>query len=190
VKRYYITDRRSLGGADALLECVRRNVALGVDLIQVREKDLAARALVDLVRSVVALAAGTGTRILVNERLDVALAASAHGVHLPSDSPPVECLRQVAPAGFLIGKSTHTVAEVVVAERTGADFAVFGPVFEPLSKSSALPSRGLAGLAEACRYAIPVYALGGLTHDNAEACIAAGAAGIAGITLFQGSSQS
>jgi thiamine-phosphate pyrophosphorylase len=134
----------------------------------------------------VAIADGSGTRVLVNERMDVALAAGAHGIHLPADSVPVERVRRVAPAGFLVGKSTHTVEEVAAAERAGAHLVVFGPVFDPLSKSSVLPARGLAVLAEACRGSVRVYALGGVTTENAEACITAGAVGVAGITLFQG----
>jgi thiamine-phosphate pyrophosphorylase len=138
------------------------------------------------VRRVCGLADPYGIRVLVNERADVALACGAAGVHLPADSLPVEDLRAVAPKGFLIGVSCHEVEEVQDAARQGADFAVFGPVFPPLSKESQIRPRGLDGLrAAAHSVSIPVLALGGVTDENAFFCIEAGAAGIAGITIFQ-----
>jgi len=186
VLRYYITDRRSLGSTSALLKTIERNLALGVDSIQVREKDLSSRDLFRLVERVLLLPNPRRTKILVNARVDVALAAGASGVHFPSGSPEPRRWRAITPPGFKIGVSCHSRDEVVDAEQGGADYVVFGPVFPPLSKSSDLPPRGLEALADAARAVrIPVLALGGITAANAESCVAAGAAGVAGISLFQ-----
>jgi thiamine-phosphate pyrophosphorylase len=185
--RCYITDRSSLGGEERLDDAIARNIIAGVDWIQIREKDLSARELLDLVRCALALPNTTGTKILVNTRVDVALAAGAAGVHLPAGSIPPRAWRAITPPGFLIGVSCHTVEEVRAAEADDADYAVFGPVFAPLSKGSDLPPRGLDALGEAARAVkIPVLALGGVTRDRIVACMAAGAAGVAGISLFQG----
>ncbi|HLK49121.1 MAG TPA: thiamine phosphate synthase [Bryobacteraceae bacterium] len=185
--RYYITDRHAAGGPDALLRCVEGAVAAGIERIQIREKDLSARQLCELTRRVVSMAQGRETRVLVNDRLDIALAAGAHGVHLPGGSAPPNALRVIAPKGFLIGVSTHSVEEVRAAGAAGADFVVFGPVFATASKAAYGPPQGLSVLRQAAQAVqIPVLALGGITEANARACLAAGAAGIAGISLFQG----
>ena len=182
----YITDRRAIGGVPAVLDAIARNIAAGVDWIQIREKDLSAREMLDLTRCALALPNQTGAKILVNTRVDVALAAGAAGVHLPAGSIPPRTWRAITPPGFLIGVSCHTVDEVRAAAAEGADYVVFGPVFSPLSKSSDLGPRGLEALAEATgAVKIPVLALGGITRDRIAACVATGAAGVAGISLFQ-----
>jgi thiamine-phosphate pyrophosphorylase len=184
--RCYITDRRSMPSDAVFLAAIARNLAAGVDWIQVREKDFPTRDLLSLVRKVKNFPNPARTRILVNSRADVALAADADGVHLQSDSFAPNILRQIAPVGFLIGVSCHTTDEVRLAEAEGADYVLFGPVFAPISKNSDSSPHGLAGLAEAARaVSIPVIALGGITSNNADQCVSAGAKGIAGISLFQ-----
>jgi len=194
---YYITDRRQFPG-DAqeqerrLLEKIAECAAAGVDLIQLREKDLGARALEELALKAMAALEGSRTRLLINSRTDVALACGAHGVHLPANDLAASDVRAVfARVGVsepVIGVSTHSAAEVASAEAHGADFAVFAPVFE---KSGTANREGLEELRRVCHREeaaqppMPVLALGGITVDNAQLCAAAGAAGIAAIRLFQ-----
>jgi thiamine-phosphate pyrophosphorylase len=192
--RCFITDRHSLPPDTGLLNVIARHLAQGIEWIQIREKDLSARELFQLVQHALALPNPSGSRILVNTRFDVALAAGASGVHLPAGSPAARAWRGLTPPGFLIGVSCHTVEEVRAAQDEGADYAFFGPVFAPRSKISDQPPRGIAGesgLASAVRAVrIPVLALGGITPVNAAECLAAGAAGLAAISLYQESTLS
>jgi thiamine-phosphate pyrophosphorylase len=182
----YITDSRSLPAGVALIDNIARNLTAGVEWVQIREKDLAARDLFDLTKQVLDLPSSSRCKILVNTRIDVALAAGAAGAHLPTGSPPPRNWRSFTPPGFLIGVSCHTIDEVRAAQDQGADYAVFGPVFPPRSKATGLEPRGIEGLAQAVdAVSIPVLALGGITATNAEDCIQAGAAGIAAISLYQ-----
>ena len=181
---YSITDRQSLAGK--LLESVERQLQAGVDYLQIREKDLPGRELFELTRAVLALPNPAGTRVMVNERADVAIAAGAAGVHLPADSVAPDAIRQIAPGGFVVAVSTHSLEEVRAAERAAVDFAVFGPVFATPSKNRWGPPQGLDALESVCRaVSLPVMAIGGITAENATACVECGASGIAGISMFQ-----
>src|SRR5215471_3823011 len=157
--RCYVTNRRSLPAGDTLLSAIARNLKSGADWIQIREKDLSARALFDVVAAARALPNPRDVKFLVNTRVDVALAAGAAGAHLPSDPPSASYWRGIVPAGFLRGVSCHSIDGLKRAEAEGADYALFGPVFEPISKNSPLAAVGVKGLREAVRAVrIPVLA--------------------------------
>jgi thiamine-phosphate pyrophosphorylase len=190
---YYITDRSQFAGNEnarrlALLAKIVEAARAGVDYIQLREKDLSARALESLAREAVVAVRenSSSTRLLINSRADVALAVEADGVHLRSEDIERGEVRGLSPdaARLLIGISCHTPFEVLGAETKGADFAVFAPVFEKRDIPGIQP-KSCAELHQACVAKIPVLALGGVTIQNAGQCLAAGAAGIAGIRLFQ-----
>jgi thiamine-phosphate pyrophosphorylase len=187
----YVTDRRSLGEADpvrALLEKMRGAAAAGADWIQIREKDLSGAEALDLARQAAAM---DGVRVIVNDRVDVAIAAGAAGVHLGHESMRAEdvvrwCRAGNAPRGFVTGVSCHGLEDVRAAASAGADYVIFGPVFDTPSKRSFGSPQGLKALGEICRGAqIPVIAIGGVNEENAGQCARAGAAGIAAIRLFQ-----
>jgi thiamine-phosphate pyrophosphorylase len=194
---YYITDRRQFRGDEdtrrgALLAKVAEAARAGVHYIQLREKDLSAKELETLAREALASVreSSPSTKLLLNSRTDVALAAKADGVHLRADDVAARDVRRVLEAAppstdhFLIAISCHTVADVLRAESERAAFAVFAPVFGKSAAPSTQPA-GLSVLQEACRAKIPVLALGGVTIKNAASCLSAGAAGVAGIRLFQ-----
>ena len=169
-----------------ILLLVRAAVNAEVPLFQIREKSLSARALYELVVDAVSITRGTKTRLLVNDRVDVARAAGADGVHLTAHSLPAAIVRQVYGPEFLIGVSTHSSEEALSARAGGADFVVFGPVFETESKRAFGPPQGLDKLRDVTREldGFPVLAIGGITLDNIPACMSAGASGVAGISLF------
>ena len=183
----YITDRRTLQ-PKPLLPLVLEAVRAAVEIVQIREKDLPTRELLGLVQAAVREVerARSVTRVLVNDRLDVALAAGAHGVHLGTQSMPAAAVRRIVPKGFLIGVSCHSLREAQEAESAGADYVLLGPIFETPSKIRYGPPLGLTALGEvAARVSIPLYALGGITVDRVHSCLEAGASGIAGIAVFQ-----
>jgi len=206
---YYITDRQQLGSDEPtrrrhLLEKVSEAARAGVDFIQLRERDLSARDLAGLAGEVLSVVrqANRETKLLINSRLDVAVAAGADGVHLRSDDLTASeersiWARSTGRTDGTVAVSCHRVEEVRRAEQEGADFVVFGPVFG--KQNSEAPATGTEGLNKIVRRGalpdqrveagqslrMPVIALGGITLQNARACVEAGAAGIAGIRLFQ-----
>jgi thiamine-phosphate pyrophosphorylase len=200
----YVTDRKSLTGnsneaalTSTLLQNIKVALAAGVDWVQVREKDLQGGQLLEVGRLAVGLAAvhrektEPAPRIIINDRLDVALAAGAHGVHLGGESARAYevvrwCRAGNAPNGFVIGVSCHSIQEAREAEIAKADYILFGPVFETPSKLPFGAPQGLQTFSEVCRAVLtPVVAIGGVSQENAAACIRAGGAGIAAIRMFQ-----
>ena len=190
----YVTDGAALGGSEALARTMRGAMHAGVDWIQIREKAMPAQELLRLARNAVT-EPKRKTRILVNDRLDIAIAAGADGVHLGGASLPtaevVNWMRKesarVHPApGFLVGRSCHSAQEARRAEDDGASYLIFGPVFATPSKAQYGAPQGVERLSEVCRAVrIPVLAIGGVTVENALECLHADAAGIAAIRLFQ-----
>jgi len=190
---YYITDRTQFPGGEhqrreLLIARVADAARIGVDYIQIREKDLSSRELEEVVRDVVRKVRETGsaTRILINSRVDVALATGADGVHLRSnDISPADVRRIWKAAGLMstpvVAVSCHTEQEVIAAKFAGADFVVFGPVFE----KSGAPGVGLSALRSAGEHGVSVFAVGGVSVEKAALCVEVGAAGIAGIRIFQ-----
>lgn len=164
----------------SLLETVRLAVSAGIELIQVREKSLTGRQLFELAVDTVDIARGGATRILINERFDIAVAAGADGVHLTSTSIPKSSVRSKVPDGYVIGVSAHSSAEVEAASRDGADFAMLGPIFATPGKGEPLGISELRELAFRVE-PFPVIAIGGIDETNSEDVIAAGAAGYASI---------
>lgn len=186
-----VTDRRRLVGADAapgasracLVAQVQHAVDAGIDLIQVRERDLEAGELAALVTELLAATRGTPTRLVVNDRIDVALACGADGVHLRGDSIPILDARRLAPAGFLIGRSVHGVDEALDA--ACADYLIAGTVFPSASKTAQAPLLGIEGLRQiVAAVDRPVLAIGGIAGDRIGEVAATGAAGVAAIGLF------
>jgi len=211
---YYITSRAAFLGDERtrrhrLLDKIAEGASQGIDYIQIREKDMPTRELESLAHEAMQIIRGQlaignrqpGTALLINSRTDIALATQAAGVHLPAnDVSPEEVrtawkcregesgagtpTREISPRDLLIAVSCHSPQEVTQAAANQATFAVFAPVFEKQNAPGSIPT-GLESLRLACRARIPVLALGGVTLENAQSCLQAGAAGIAGIRLFQ-----
>jgi thiamine-phosphate pyrophosphorylase len=174
-----------------LLALVRTAVAARFSLIQLREKNLSARDLYQLTIACARITRGTGTRLLINDRADIAQAALADGVHLTTRSLETHIIRRTFGADFLIGVSTHSLNEARTARDEGADFATFGPAFETPSKQQYGAPIGLDALREAANALsdFPLIALGGITRSNALETLRAGARGIAAIRLFNDSGK-
>jgi thiamine-phosphate diphosphorylase len=173
--RYYVTD----SSRGDVIDYAARAIRDGVDMIQIREKDLTGRELFELACKIRDIASGTHTRILINDRLDIALAAEIDGVHLPGNGLPAE---KVRPFVRVLGVSVHSVPEALQAERDSADFVVFGPVYDSPGKTP-VGLEPLRQVVEAVK--IPVLAIGGITIENSAEVLKTGASGFAGIRLFQ-----
>jgi len=201
-----VTDRQLLTGAgedarENLLNKIEAAAAAGVDWIQIREKDLSGKVCAELTRDALQRVAKsfasrtTAVKILVNDRLDIALSEGAGGVHLSESGLPLPEVKQLAKSlgrlkDFLAGKSCHSLEAAKSAEESGADYIFFGPIFATPSKAAFGAPQGLKRLAAVCRaVSIPVIAIGGITLANASGCLDAGASGIAAIRLFQDASD-
>ena len=184
-----VTDRHRLTGnapdaASCLLTQVRYAIEAGIDLIQIRERDLEGADLNELTIRIVALTRSTATRVVVNDRLDVAIAAAADGVHLRADSIAAREAARIVPPRFLIGRSVHHATEAMGAA-ANVHYFIAGAVFPTKSKVPETRLLGLAGLETIARASsVPVLAIGGITVERVQAVARAGAAGIAGIGLF------
>ena len=174
-----------------ILRLVQAAVAADVPLLQIREKALSARLLYELTARAAEITRGSQTRLLVNDRSDIARAAGADGVHLTTHSLPVDVVRRIYGSEFLIGVSTHSLEATREVAKAGADFVVFGPVFETESKRVYGAPQGVERLREVTRELrdFPVVAIGGITSDNVEKCFAAGASGVAAIRLLNDVSE-
>lgn len=178
--RCLITDGTWAQNPERWTVLVARWISAGIEFVQIRERNLNARELAALTRKILRFPNPLGTKILLNDRADVAIACGAHGVHLRDGS--VEPAKFARP-GFLVTISCHSADDA--AKTLGADFALLGPIFKPLSKAETGPALGAGAITEFTRRcATPVLALGGITEENARACMDAGAVGIAGITCF------
>lgn len=200
---YLITDRRAFlrnpettlaDAARLQFEAIGRAAQAGLQLIQIRERDMSAKALCEFTRAAIERARPHGARVLVNDRLDVALATGADGVHLRASSIPAHEVRAGAAKkgldDFLIGVSTHSIAEARMAEEGGANFIVCGPVYDTPSKRDYGSPLGLERFAEICgSVKIPTLAIGGINLSNYREPLRCGAAGIAAISLFTDSDR-
>lgn len=183
---YLVTDRTQTGGRP-LLPLIEQALRAGLKAVQLREKDLSTRRLLALGREVLACTRAYGARLLINDRIDVALALGADGVHLRSDSVPIPVARRLLGVDRLLGVSTHSVKDVMEASAAGADFVVLGPVFDTPSKRAYGAPLGLVPLAESASHcSIPIFAIGGLNASRVREVSEAGAFGIAVVSSILG----
>jgi thiamine-phosphate pyrophosphorylase len=181
---YLLTDRHNTSQRP-LSSVISQAVDAGVRMVQIREKDLDTRPLIDLVQNLIPLIKRHQGKVLVNDRIDLAMALDADGVHLRSDSLPLPRARRMLGNEKLIGISTHSIREVRYAEKEGADFVVLGPIFETPSKRMYGPPLGLHALETACRASrLPIFAIGGINPKHVASVMSSGAYGIAVISAI------
>lgn len=188
---YFITDGSSTpetfpSDKENILALVQKAVGRGISMVQIREKRLTAGQVFELAAQAAAMTGGSDTKLLVNDRADIAFAAGADGVHLTSTSLPVSAIRENFPAGFIIGVSAHSLEKAVIAKNEGADFITFSPIFPTQSKINYGEPKGTEKLAAVVKAldGLPVFALGGISEKNYAEILPAGPAGIAGISMF------
>lgn len=182
LRLYLVTDRKNTGGRP-LTDVVAAALRGGVDAVQLREKDLSARDLCELAVALRLICSRHNAALLINDRIDVALAANADGVHLPVDSFRVDDARRLLAAGKLIGASTHSVEEARAAATGGADFVVFGPLFDTASKRIYGKPVGIDALDDVVQsVSVPVLGIGGVSPERAASACARGAAGVAAVS--------
>ena len=182
---YLITDRHQVKEKDQFLETIEELLQSGIKMIQLREKDLSAAELYPLAKSLRTMTHHHDSLLLINDRIDLALAVKADGVHLGHHSLPINVARKILGPKFLIGASTHSSAEVKVASQQGADFVTFGPIYFTPSKAAYGNPVGIEPLQEiAVETSIPIYALGGIKADNAKTTLEAGIYGLAAISAL------
>lgn len=187
---YLITDRQQVANKNLFLETIEELLQAGVKMIQLREKDLTAAELYPLAKSLRKMTQHHKSLLLINDRIDLALAVEADGVHLGHHSLPINVARKILGPKFLIGASTHSVPQVESAGRQGADFVTFGPIYFTPSKAAYGNPVGLESLHDVATVSsIPIYALGGIKEDNARATLEAGAHGIAVISALLSASS-
>jgi thiamine-phosphate pyrophosphorylase len=186
---FLVTDRHQTKGRP-LVPLLQRVLTAGAPAIQLRERDLSAKELMTLAREVQAVTASRTSQLLMNDRIDVALALEGVGVHLRSNSLPVSVARQLLGARRLLGMSVHAVEEAVQAESQGADYVILGPIYETPSKQMFGPPLGIHTLEQACRLVrIPIVGIGGVTAARACEMRRAGAFGVAVITAILGAAD-
>lgn len=182
---YLITDRNQVASGHTLMSAIESALQGGVKAVQLREKDLSATELLPLAQELRALTRRYSALLLLNDHIDLALAVHADGVHLGGHSLATDIVREQAGPNLLIGVSTHSNTDILLAARQGADFVTFGPVYATPSKAAFGPPQGLEALSEACRISsLPVFALGGITPSRAAAVRQAGACGVALISAI------
>jgi len=184
---YLITDRRILSGTRKFLEAVEDALRAGLKAVQLREKDLSIRELLDIAYRMRELTARYGARLFINDRVDVAICVNADGLHIGQSGIPVHAVRSMVGERMMIGASTHNVDEVLTAEKEGADFITFGPLFDTASKrkyGEPLGIEALTGIRK--RTSLKVFGIGGIKTDNIKDVINSGAWGIALISGILG----